>query len=194
MNAKLKNNILVTLKILSKIEENDKIFINSINNNIQIEKYYYFQSVYRYFNNQSRINTIQYLNDFYNKLENIIHNTFNQKHMNINYLTENFNNNSNNDSNNDLNKDKIINTNLLFYYNDKENLMNIKQELDKSVKGLNNLNKTYQNDQNINTNINIIIERNNELSNHIQFNLDNLKIYYQNISNSINAKNSILLN
>ena len=174
MNLNVKNNILVTLKIISKIEKNDKIFIDTYNNSIQIEKYYYFQSIFRYFKNQSRIITINFLNEFYNKLENIIHNIFNQKHMKTTTC----------DNHNLLNNKN----DLLFYFNDKNNLSNIKQELDKCAIGLNNLKETYSNDYNITLNLNIIIERNNDLSIHIKDNLEELKSYYSSISKNHSVK------
>ena len=39
MNVHVKNNILVTLKVLSKIKKNDKIFIDTNNNTIHLENY-----------------------------------------------------------------------------------------------------------------------------------------------------------
>ena len=162
MNVHVKNNILVTLKVLSKIKKNDKIFIDTNNNTIHLENYYYFQSFYRYFKNQGRNITINFLNDFYNKLENVIHNIFNQKHMKIIDL-----------ENNELDKKY-----KLFYFNDKENLLNIKNELDNCQVGLNNLKETYNDDYNIKLNIDILIDRNNDLSNHINFNLEKLIAFY----------------
>ena len=101
-------------------------------------------------------------NLFYNKLENVIHNIFNQKHMKIIDL-----------ENNELDKKY-----KLFYFNDKENLLNIKNELDNCQVGLNNLKETYNNDYNIKLNIDILIDRNNDLSNHINFNLEKLIAFY----------------
>ena len=78
----------------------------------------------------------------------------------------------------DLENNELDKKYKLFYFNDKENLLNIKNELDNCQVGLNNLKETYINDHNITLNIDILIDRNNDLSNHINFNLEKLIAFY----------------
>ena len=78
----------------------------------------------------------------------------------------------------DLENNELDKKYKLFYFNDKENLLNIKNELDNCQVGLNNLKETYINDYNIKLNIDILIDRNNDLSNHINFNLEKLIAFY----------------
>jgi len=64
----------LNLNILSQIEENDKLGLTSINNNIKliVDKYSYISPITRYYNGYNRNDVIDYLKDFTNRLEKYI--------------------------------------------------------------------------------------------------------------------------
>lgn len=64
----------LNLNILSQLEENDKLGLTTINNNIKliVDKSSYFSSVTRYYNGYNRNDIIDYLKDFTNRLEKYI--------------------------------------------------------------------------------------------------------------------------
>ena len=53
----------LVLKILSKIEDKDKLLIDK--DGVRIDKPYRGQFLFRYYNEHSRFNTIKYLNSFF---------------------------------------------------------------------------------------------------------------------------------
>jgi hypothetical protein len=64
----------LNLNILSQIEENDKLGLTSINNNIKliVDKSSYISPITRYYNGYNRNDVIDYLKDFTNRLEKYI--------------------------------------------------------------------------------------------------------------------------
>lgn len=64
----------LNLNILSQLEENDKLGLTTINNNIKliVDKSSYISSVTRYYNGYNRNDIIDYLKDFTNRLEKYI--------------------------------------------------------------------------------------------------------------------------
>ena len=64
----------LNLNILSQLEEQDKLGLTNINNNIKliVDKSSYNSSVSRYYNGYNRISVIDYLKDFTNRLEKYI--------------------------------------------------------------------------------------------------------------------------
>lgn len=64
----------LNLNILSQIEENDKLGLTSINNNIKliVDKFSYISPITRYYNGYNRNDVIDYLKDFTNRLEKYI--------------------------------------------------------------------------------------------------------------------------
>jgi uncharacterized protein YsxB (DUF464 family) len=64
----------LNLNILSQLEEQDKLGLTNINNNIKliVDKSSYISSVSRYYNGYNRISVIDYLKDFTNRLEKYI--------------------------------------------------------------------------------------------------------------------------
>ena len=64
----------LNLNILSQIEENDKLGLTNINNNIKliVDKSSYISPISRYYNGYNRNNVIDYLKDFTNRLEKYI--------------------------------------------------------------------------------------------------------------------------
>ena len=57
------NNVLVNLKVISKIAENGKISTTSVNNTISIENEGYLTPVWRFVNGDSRKRTIESITD-----------------------------------------------------------------------------------------------------------------------------------
>lgn len=64
----------INLNILSQIQENDKLGLTTINNNVKliVDKSSYVSSITRYYNGYNRITVIEYLKDFTNRLEKYI--------------------------------------------------------------------------------------------------------------------------
>jgi len=64
----------LNLNILSQIQENDKLGLTTINNNVKliVDKSSYVSSITRYYNGYNRITVIEYLKDFTNRLEKYI--------------------------------------------------------------------------------------------------------------------------
>ena len=64
----------LNLNILSQLEENDKLGLISINNNIKliVDKSSYVSPISRYYNGYNRNDVIEYLKDFTNRLEKYI--------------------------------------------------------------------------------------------------------------------------
>ena len=64
----------INLNILSQIQENDKLGLTTINNELKliVDKSSYVSSITRYYNGYNRITVIEYLKDFTNRLEKYI--------------------------------------------------------------------------------------------------------------------------
>ena len=119
------DNIVLNLKILSKLKENYKLNVNDKNLSIDSS---YIPSITRYFSDDSRNGTIIFLENLdkliKNKIEKIVE--------------ENSNNN--------------------MFLNSKENiLLQISHNLTMSLVGLNNLIKTYNNDELITSKLEMVI-------------------------------------
>lgn len=124
---KILTDFLLDLKVLSKLEVNQKLVIR--NNQLNIDSTY-FQSVNRYISNDSRENTLNYIEELNNNLSNEIEN-----------ILDNYSKNKNiQDSPSNI-------------------LINISQNLKLACKGLINLTTTYLNDQFNKSKIEIIIEQ-----------------------------------
>lgn len=119
--------IVLNLKIIAKIQIGNKLCINE--KNVFIDNTY-FQSIYRYFNDNSRSKTIDFLE-------------YLDKELSI--KIENILNNSNNPE-------------LDLFLNTRESiLVNLNHNIQLSLVGLNNLKDTYDNDQFTKSKIEIII-------------------------------------
>ena len=127
--------ILTNLKILANINANDKVTINNYNN-ISIDPPYLSQSLFRWFNGDSRNNTI-------NTIDIIISNTF---RIIDSIYDDEINKKNNNESN-------------YFENGNSQKLQTFSTELKNSIKGLQNLKITYKNDISICSKIDIDIEK-----------------------------------
>jgi len=110
------NDLILDLKIISKIKPNNKLIIE--NNKIYIDDSYYFTSILRYFNNQNRNSSIEYIEKLNENLE-----------IEINDIIINKKNENN------ILKDNPSNI-----------LVNLSHDLTQAVNGLKNLILTYSND------------------------------------------------
>lgn len=121
----------LNLNILSQLEENDKLGLTTINNNIKliVDKSSYISSVTRYYNGYNRINVIDYLKDFTNRLEKYV--------------------------------ELLVKGNLDDY---NETIIPI---IENSIKGLENLKKTYINDSNMVSEISLIVIKFNNFINQL---------------------------
>lgn len=129
--------ILTNLKILANINANDKVTINN-NNNISIDSPYLSQSLFRWFNGDSRNNTIK-------TIDIIISNTFR--------IIDSIYNDEIQKKNNDQSKSNY------FENGNSQKLQTFSTELKNSIKGLQNLKITYKNDISICSKIDIDIEK-----------------------------------
>jgi hypothetical protein len=110
------NDLILDLKIISKIKPNNKLIIE--NNKIYIDDSYYFASILRYFYNQNRNSSIEYIEKLNENLE-----------IEINDIIINKKNENN------ILKDNPSNI-----------LVNLSHDLTQAVNGLKNLILTYSND------------------------------------------------
>ena len=118
-SSELIENCLLNLKIISKLEENEKLI--TTNNVLKIDKPVIFQGVKRWYAKESRDVTINKLNDIYTNSFGITDNLL-KKEQNTDIA-----NNSLEDSNSQVFQKFIL-------------------EFTNSLKGIDNLKKTYSND------------------------------------------------
>ena len=123
------NDLILDLKIISKLKPSDKLSI--INNKITIDSSY-LSGFYRFWSNDSREKTIKYLYDIDINLT-----------IEIGKLIESMNN---------------YDSNLNFFIDDPSNiLINLSHDLCLSLTGINNLKLTYVNDDYIKSKFEILI-------------------------------------
>lgn len=117
-NTDIDNNLL-NLKIISKIEEKDKLITNE--NLLKIDRPNIFQGVHRWIGNENRENTLQKLNSIYEDCFKITDNILNQE------------------------KNVEKESNQLDYSNS-QIFQKFIIEFTNSLNGIDNLKKTYKND------------------------------------------------
>ena len=123
---------MLNLKIISNIKENDKL--NSLGNIVKINQPYMLQGIERWYNKESRDNTI-------NKLDLIVNNSFKLTEIILSREKED-------------NKDEKClkeNNNQIF--------QNLLYEMTNSLLGIENLKKTYKDDITISSKLDIIIKK-----------------------------------
>lgn len=147
--------ILINLTVISKIQQNNKFYINN-------EKYVIvgvnniFLTLYRIYNNIDRKTNIENLKEIYNNIFRYIDNLISQYQTNYkSNITERENNNSNDIL-------SVFNNNINAYDKQKEfekKLQDIKSALSRSIAGLKNLQLVYINDLLIDSQIDVIINK-----------------------------------
>ena len=130
---KLLEETLLNLKIISNIKENDKL--NSLGSIVKINQPYMLQGLERWYNKESRDNTV-------NKLDLIVNTSFNLTDI---ILLRKRNEEDENDKSLKENNNQIF-QNLLY-------------EMTNSLLGLENLKKTYKDDITISSKLDIIIKK-----------------------------------
>jgi hypothetical protein len=152
----------LTLKILGKIEDDDKLHIGD--GGISIEKPHFTQFINRYINDDSRRKTIKYLNIFYNNCEKIIKFKFRKDFMNPE-------------------EHNISKKNHLLYLYERDEIACFRNDLQNSIYGLNHLMITYSSDVKMSDVINVFITKINGIMEYIRINLEATKIIYNSVKN-----------
>ena len=148
------DSLLLDLKIISKIEEGDKICVSN-NSNLSIDNSTVLQSVKRWYNNDSREATIDYI-------ENTLNNTLFITNLILKNETEK-------QLSNKQKKDNLVQSisemniieNLHFKEGNSQLLKRFYLEMINATDGLKNLKVTYQTDVSISSKIQIIIDKEN---------------------------------
>jgi hypothetical protein len=152
----LKTNSFTNLKILSKILVGDKLLYQD--GLFYIDSWTYIQPIYRWYYNESRSSTLKYLNDFIQSVFNLIEIIYSNEMGTLenNYYIQ-------------VSKPEIFN---------EENstlLVNIINELQNAINGLNNIKQTYKQDIHFVSSIDILIEK--------------IQVRIKKVQNSLSIKN-----
>lgn len=132
------------LKILSKITPKDKIYCKDTM--FSIHKKRYTLGMSRYFNKESRNETIKYLEDFANKLFNVIDKIYNSECDNGENLSDSY-------------YLHVSTKPSVFKIENSKLLISFTNEIEKAINGLNNLKLTYKKDISTVSSLEIIIEK-----------------------------------
>lgn len=124
--------LLINLKIISKIQKNGRI-TRSYDGIISLENEIFYQSIKRFFSNDSRRQATFEINSVVNEAIDMLRHILNSKYTNKNYCQTDE------------------------YIKNCENINLILIELEAAKTGIENLKFTYQNDQNTSSQIDIII-------------------------------------
>lgn len=138
--------ILVDLKVISKITENQKI--STVNSgNISIERDDFFQGTRRYLWSDSRTRTVSTIESIIDKAIDYSTTCINSTHLNLYTIS-----------------DKISAHDKECHFREYTKLKNISTELKKSVQGITNLQQTYCDDSIISSQLDVLIHK---INNHI---------------------------
>jgi uncharacterized protein YsxB (DUF464 family) len=152
----LKTNSFTNLKILSKIQVGDKLLYQD--GLFYIDCWTYIQPIYRWYYNESRSSTLKYLNDFIQSVFNLIEIIYSNEMGTLenNYYIQ-------------VSKPEI--------FNDENStlLVNIINELQNAINGLNNIKQTYKQDIHFVSSIDILIEK--------------IQVRIKKVQNSLSIKN-----
>lgn len=124
--------LLINLKIISKIQKNGRI-TRSYDGIISLENEIFYQSIKRFFSNDSRRQATFEISSVVNEAIDMLRHILNSKYMNKNFCQTDE------------------------YIKNCENISLILTELESAKAGIENLKFTYQNDQNTSSQIDIII-------------------------------------
>ena len=133
--------ILVELKVISKINENQKI--STVNNStISIEKDDIFQGSRRYIWSDSREKTVNTIENIVDRAIEYSTTCINSSYLNIYNLTT---------SPSDHEKES--------HFREYSKIKNLTNEINNTIKGITNLQKTYKNDAIISSQLDVIIHK-----------------------------------
>ena len=134
--------ILIDLKIISKINENDKISSGNIESNIVIENNDLLQGIRRYLNSESREKSVEMIEKILDKSFEYAKNCMNSTFINLYSIKQN------------PTKHEIEQ-----HFREYTKLKNLSIEISNSKKGLENLKKTYKDDITIVSQIEVLIHK-----------------------------------
>jgi hypothetical protein len=157
----ISDNLLINLKILSKIQKNGRI-ARSFDGIISLETDAYIQPLKRFLSSDSRKQAIFEINSIITESITALHNILNSKYMNKNFCQTDE------------------------YQKNCENLQLLMAEMELARAGIENLKFTYQNDQNIASQLDIIILKINTTVKDVTQKL----FYFQSFIPSQNAQNT----
>jgi hypothetical protein len=140
----IKDNCLTNLKILSKIQQGDKLYFS--NNVFSIDSPHYTQGVMRWYYAESRNNTLKNLDDLLSNLFITI-DTIYKREMNTDQSIEN------------NYYSRMNTTNSVFKEEGSSLMLTFINEIKNCIEGLNNLKITYKNDVSTISAIDVIIEK-----------------------------------
>ena len=134
------NNVLVNLKVISKIAENGKISTTSVNNTISIENEGYLTPLWRFVNGDSRKRTIESITDIIDNAIQISNNMIQHTCMCV-YDK----------------KDKPTTYEISEFNKQYQSLKILSTELQNSLKGLLNLKNTYKYDAMVTSQLEVLV-------------------------------------
>ena len=156
----LPDKLLINLRILSKIQKNGKI-TKSTEGIIHLESSAFLKSIKRFFNNDNRKQSIFEINSIIDETNITLNHLINNKHMQKNH---------NSSSEIGLKREKSE------YINTFDVIKILLHELNKSRYGIENLKFTYKSDQNIISQIDIILLKVNSIIKNVTYKLEELGI------------------
>lgn len=139
--------LLVKLKIISKIRSNEKVEIN--NDKISLQDINFYNSLIRYIRGDSRDKTISYISDIINNSIDVLLTFINSNHLQ----------NAIQNKNKHINDDNISNNSKYEFMKCYTSLLNLATELKNSLEGLENLRTTYQDDVHTASKIEVIMNK-----------------------------------
>jgi hypothetical protein len=169
----LMDKLLIDLKILSKVPENGKL--NTVSGNqLYMESTTFYQGIMRFMKGDSRNKTIERIEELINTSKQIAVSILQNSTMNI-Y-----------EKNTTISKYEINEFNKYF-----EQLKCLSNELKNSQQGLKNLKNTYDNDANITSKLEVIIENIKRLIIDIESGLENKLPKENSINNYLQGAKSV---
>jgi hypothetical protein len=143
----LPDKLLINLRILSKIQKNGRI-TKSIDGIINLEQMTLYKGIKRFLNNDSRKQSVYEINSIVDETQHIFEHLLNNKYMNKNY------------------------SNTTDYLKIIESIRLLLKELNDAKQGIENLKFTYKTDENIVSQIDIIILKINTILKNISHDLE----------------------
>lgn len=143
----LPDKLLINLRILSKIQKNGRI-TKSIDGIINLEQMTLYKGIKRFLNNDSRKQSVYEINSIVDETQNIFEHLLNNKYIHKNYA------------------------NTTDYLKIVESIRLLLKELNDAKHGIENLKFTYKTDENIVSQIDIIILKINTILKNISHDLE----------------------
>ena len=152
------NKLIVDLKVLSKINENQRICTTNPDN-LTIEKNNYSQAIRRYYFGDSRERAIQSIDNLINQISEYSKNIFNSSTLNLYDLVENPSKHEIEEHNKECSK-----------------LKNLSKEITNAINGITNLQTTYNDDAITTSRLDMILQNLDSLISEIEKKLEQVKL------------------